>query len=155
MLTKVFAVPTRSNRELPRLLHTHLWTLDSSFLWMHLGKVWDAADASLHFLFGHVAVLPLLLRGKENSVHLCAPLLLREMSAGRRRGMKHRTASFFLFSFIVVHSLSGLLSRWTNLAAKLTEQAEYDCAWVVDMDWTYEEIDKQLQKLSQVFRIKS
>lgn len=83
-----------------------------------------------------MAVLPLLLGGKENAVNLSAPLLLREMNTGRGCGMKHRTVSLvFLFAVPSLGHLPTFNCR-TNLACKLTEQAEDDCPRIMDMDWT-------------------
>lgn len=93
-----------------------------------------------------MVVLPLLLGGDEN-VTLCAPLLLGEGNKGGGLRVKHRTVS--LVFLLVAGSLRSLptQNRWPDLACELTEQAEDDRSWVVDVDWTCTNINKAKAKL--------
>lgn len=90
-----------------------------------------------------MAVLPLLLGGEENAVSVVAPLLLREMNGRRGCGMKHRTVSLVFFFIAPPLGCLPTFNCRTDLACKLTEQAKDDRPWIVEMDWTYSDKNKQ------------
>lgn len=67
--------------------------------------------------------------------------------------MKHGAVS--LVFFFTAPSLGHLLTFncWTNLASKVTKQAKDDRPWIVDMDWTYRDKNKQRVDLKECFNL--